>query len=139
MALQVETLSLQIYNKASAYAAEMGIIIADTKFEFGVDESTNPPTVVLADEVLTPDSSRFWDAAKYEIGRGQESFDKQHLRGQLRPTRFDFTVLITPDWLATTSQKGNEDVTMPEDIVANTSKRYKQAYQKLVQREWEDK
>jgi len=80
---QIESLSLQIYEKASFYAAKHGIIIADTKFEFGLDDSTAPPSVVLIDEVLTPDSSRFWSAEKYEVGRSQESFDKQYLRGKL--------------------------------------------------------
>ena len=78
---QIEELSLQIYERASAYAAERGIIIADTKLEFGLDESATPATVVLIDEVLTPDSSRFWNAGNYGIGRGQESYDKQYLRG----------------------------------------------------------
>ena len=82
LARQVEQISLEVYATAGAYAAEHGIIVADTKFEFGVDASTTPPTVVLADEVLTPDSSRFWDGAKYEVGRGQASFDKQYLRGE---------------------------------------------------------
>ena len=81
LARQVEQISLKVYETANAYAMEHGIIIADTKLEFGIDESTKPPTVVLADEVLTPDSSRFWDASKYEVGRGQASFDKQSLRG----------------------------------------------------------
>ena len=82
-ARQIEALSIQIYEIASQYAAEHGIIIADTKFEFGLDESITPPTVVLMDEVLTPDSSRFWNARRYEVGRSQESYDKQHLRGTL--------------------------------------------------------
>ena len=79
---QIEQLSLELYEKANAYAAKRGIIIADTKFEFGLDESTTPAAVVLIDEVLTPDSSRFWNAAKYEVGRGQDSYDKQYLRGK---------------------------------------------------------
>ena len=79
---QIEQLSLELYNTANTYAAERGIIIADTKFEFGLDESTTPAAVVLCDEVLTPDSSRFWNAEKYEVGRGQESYDKQYLRGR---------------------------------------------------------
>lgn len=77
----IESLSLQIYKKASTYAHKRGIIIADTKFEFGLDESATPPTVVLIDEVLTPDSSRFWSAGTWEVGRGQDSYDKQYLRG----------------------------------------------------------
>ena len=82
---QIETLSLQIYETANTYAAAQGIIIADTKFEFGLDESTTPPTVILMDEVLTPDSSRFWNANRYEVGRSQDSYDKQDLRGQSPP------------------------------------------------------
>ena len=81
IAEQVERLSIQIYEKANDYAAEHGIIIADTKFEFGLDETTSPPTVTLIDEVLTPDSSRFWRADMYEVGKAQNSFDKQPLRG----------------------------------------------------------
>ena len=83
LARQIERFSLHIYEEASVFASERGIIIADTKFEFGVDESTAPPSVVLIDEVLTPDSSRFWSAEKYEMGRSQDSFDKQYLRGQM--------------------------------------------------------
>ena len=83
IAEQIENLSIQIYEKANAYASQRGIIVADSKFEFGVDESTSPPTIVLIDEVLTPDSSRFWPASKFQIGRSQESFDKQYLRGKL--------------------------------------------------------
>ena len=85
---EIEKLSLELYEKANAYAAERGIIVADTKFEFGLDESTTPGTVTLIDEVLTPDSSRFWSAEKYEAGRGQESYDKQYLRG--RPIHINF-------------------------------------------------
>ena len=83
IARDVEKVSLQVYQEASVFAAKQGIIIADTKLEFGVDRSTDPPSLVLIDEVLTPDSSRFWSAAAYEIGRSQESFDKQYLRGRL--------------------------------------------------------
>ena len=79
---QIEEISLELYKQANAYAAERGIIIADTKFEFGLDESSQPANVVTIDEVLTPDSSRFWSAEKYEVGRGQDSFDKQYLRGR---------------------------------------------------------
>lgn len=71
-----------MYEHASIYAAQHGIIIADTKFEFGVDESSTPSPVIVLDEVLTPDSSRFWSAEGYKLGQNQESFDKQHLRGE---------------------------------------------------------
>ena len=78
---QVERISIEIYEAANEYARERGVLIADTKLEFGLDDSTNPPALTLIDEVLTPDSSRFWPADKYEVGRSQQSFDKQHLRG----------------------------------------------------------
>ena len=79
---EIERLSLRLYAEANAHAARRGIILADTKFEFALDETTEPPSVVLVDEVLTPDSSRFWSAADHEVGRAQDSFDKQFLRGE---------------------------------------------------------
>ena len=117
---QVEKLSLEIYTLARDYAAERGILVADTKFEFALDRSTAPPTVVLSDEVLTPDSSRFWDAAKYEIGRSQDSLDKQFLR----------------DWLTKHGLKGKEGVTMPPEIVETTKKGYVEAYERLTGCSW---
>ena len=74
LAKKIEDASLKIYELARDYAGERGIIIADTKFEFGLDTTTNE--IVLVDEVLTPDSSRFWPADKYEVGKGQQSYDK---------------------------------------------------------------
>jgi len=121
-ASQVEALSLQIYEVASDYARSRGIILADTKFEFGLDETTAPPSVVLIDEVLTPDSSRFWSADEYEVGRPQESFDKQPVR----------------DWLVKKGLKGKEGVELPDDIVNKTSERYKEAFRMLVGKEWEE-
>ncbi|KAI9843249.1 MAG: phosphoribosylaminoimidazole carboxylase ade2 [Sclerophora amabilis] len=118
---QIATLSLQIYEKASAFAAERGIIIADTKFEFALDESTTPPSVVLVDEVLTPDSSRFWSAESYQAGQGQDSYDKQYLR----------------DWLVRTGQKGEKGVEMPDQVVSSTIRRYKDAWEKLVGTKWD--
>ncbi|MDI1487824.1 MAG: Bifunctional purine biosynthetic protein ade1 [Ramalina farinacea] len=123
---QIRDFSLQLYDEASIYAAARGIIVADTKFEFGIDESSTPPLLVLVDEVLTPDSSRFWSAERYEIGRSQESFDKQHLRGNDA-----FGQLNSP--------KGKTGVTMPEAIVANTFTRYKEAYETLLGCTWQDK
>ena len=82
MARDIEKISLQVYEEASIFAAEQGIIIADTKLEFGIDRSTDPPSLVLIDELLTPDSSRFWSVEGYKIGKSQESFDKQYLRGR---------------------------------------------------------
>lgn len=118
---QIEQLSLELYNKASTYAAERGIIIADTKFEFGLDESTTPAAVVLCDEVLTPDSSRFWNAEKYVVGRGQDSYDKQYLR----------------DWLVKNGLKGQESVEMPDDVAWKSIERYKEAYRSMVGKGWD--
>ena len=111
---KIEKLALQIYTVAQQYAKTKGIIIADTKFEFGLDEDTDE--VVLIDEVLTPDSSRFWPAASYEVGRGQDSFDKQYLR----------------DWLTKNGLKGKEGVSMPEDVIEGTKKKYEEAFRMLT-------
>jgi phosphoribosylaminoimidazole-succinocarboxamide synthase len=118
---RVAKLSLNLYTSAREYAAQRGVIIADTKFELGLDESTSPPSIVLVDEVLTPDSSRFWSASKYEPGRGQESLDKQYLR----------------DWLTSNGLKGKEGVTMPDDVVAQTRQGYVEAYERLTGTKWE--
>ncbi|KAJ5469558.1 Phosphoribosylaminoimidazole-succinocarboxamide synthase [Penicillium diatomitis] len=110
----VASLAVQLYKAAHAYALERGVIIADTKFEFGVDEETNE--VVLADEVLTPDSSRFWPKDSYKIGQGQASFDKQYLR----------------DWLVSEGLKGKEGVRMSEEVVQKTAEKYKEAWEKIT-------
>jgi phosphoribosylaminoimidazole-succinocarboxamide synthase len=109
-AQRIENLALQLYKTARDYALERGIIIADTKFEFGLDEETDE--VVLVDEALTPDSSRFWPKKGYEIGKSQESFDKQCLR----------------DFLVQSGLKGVEGVTMPEYVVELTSQKYNDAF-----------
>ena len=114
IAKKVEEVSLQLYTKAADYAAARGIIIADTKFEFGLDESTNE--LVLVDEVLTPDSSRFWPANQYAVGKSQESYDKQYLR----------------DWLTCSGLKGKPGVKMPEEVVQKTRSKYLEAYGKLT-------
>lgn len=113
VAARVEHLSVQLYRAAHDYAKTKGIIIADTKFEFGLDSEGD---VVLADEVLTPDSSRFWPADSYEVGKGQASFDKQFLR----------------DWLVREGLKGKEGVEMPQDVVDATREKYQQAYTMLT-------
>ena len=113
-AKRIEELALSLYSTARQYALERGIIIADTKFEFGMDAATEE--VVLVDEVLTPDSSRFWPAASYKIGQAQESFDKQYLR----------------DWLTNKGLKGKPEVEMPEDIVLKTAVKYQDAFEKLM-------
>ena len=106
---QLRDKTIALYKKCADYALEHGIIIADTKFEFGLDENGN---IVIGDEMLTPDSSRFWPADEYEPGHGQPSFDKQFAR----------------DWL-----KSNEhDWKLPQDIVDKTIDKYFQAYEMLT-------
>ena len=102
--------TIALYKKCAEYALEKGIIIADTKFEFGLDENGN---IVLGDEMLTPDSSRFWPAQGYEAGHSQPSFDKQFAR----------------DWL--TAHPGN-DWTLPQEIVDKTIEKYLQSYEMLT-------
>ncbi|PMD15011.1 SAICAR synthetase [Hyaloscypha hepaticicola] len=119
-AQKIEDLAIKLYTVARDYAAERGIIIADSKFEFGLDEETEE--VVLVDEVLTPDSSRFWPADKYEIGREQMSYDKQFLR----------------DWLTSEGLKGNQGVKMPQEIVNKTAEKYREAFEKLTGQKWAD-
>jgi len=119
-AARIEELALKLYTAARDYALGRGIIIADTKFEFGLDQDTDE--VILVDEVLTPDSSRFWPAATYEIGRDQESFDKQYLR----------------NWLTKKGLKGKQGVEMPEMIVKNTRAKYVEAFEMLTARKWDD-
>ncbi len=109
----VRSTSIGIFEEASAYAEEKGIILADTKFEWGVAEGR----IILIDEVLTPDSSRFWPADKYEPGRDQESFDKQFVRNWLESVNFD---------------KSGPGVEMPDDIVQRTSAKYIEGYERLT-------
>ncbi|KAL4906915.1 hypothetical protein BDW74DRAFT_130108 [Aspergillus multicolor] len=113
-AAKIAELAVTLYKTAHAYALTRGVIIADTKFEFGVDEETDE--VVLADEVLTPDSSRFWPKDSYEIGRGQSSFDKQFLR----------------DWLVKEGLKGKPGVRMTDEIAQKTSEKYKEAWERIT-------
>jgi phosphoribosylaminoimidazole-succinocarboxamide synthase len=113
---QLRELSLRIYRAAADYAAARGIIIADTKFEFG----RSAAGLVLADEVLTPDSSRFWPAEKYAPGRSQESFDKQYVRDYLEKIRWN---------------KQPPAPALPPDVVENTSAKYLEAYRRLTGRE----
>lgn len=117
---RIEELALDLYKAARDYAAERGIIIADTKFEFGLDEDADE--VVLIDEVLTPDSSRFWPADEYEVGRDQNSFDKQYLR----------------NWLTEEGLKGKQNVAMPENVVSGTASKYREAFEKLTGQNWLD-
>ncbi|ORZ03287.1 phosphoribosylaminoimidazole-succinocarboxamide synthase [Syncephalastrum racemosum] len=113
LADKITQAAVALYSKASDYAATKGIIIADTKFEFGLDENNE---LVLIDEVLTPDSSRFWPASKYEAGRGQESFDKQYVRNYLESIGFD----------------KKSSIGLPSDVITATLHKYKEAYQLLT-------
>ena len=110
--------SIEIFKKASAYAESRGIILADTKFEWGVADGR----IILIDEVLTPDSSRFWPANIYEAGRDQESFDKQFVRNYLESINFD---------------KSGPGVELPEDIATKTSAKYIEGYEKLTGKKFE--
>ena len=110
--------SMDIFTKASQYAETRGIILADTKFEW----ARVGDQFILVDEVLTPDSSRFWPADKYEAGRDQESFDKQFVRNYLESIHFD---------------KSGPGVELPEDIRAKTSDKYIEAYERLTGKTFE--
>src|SRR6185312_2858134 len=115
---QVRKLTLAIYGHAAAVAAERGIILADTKFEFGRDETGE---LVLGDEVLTPDSSRFWPADLWEPGHAQPSFDKQYVR--------DWLLSAESGW---DRKSGQAPPPLPDDVVAQTRERYVQAYERLT-------
>lgn len=105
--------SIELYMKASEYALRQGIIIADTKFEFGMIDDK----IIIADEVLTPDSSRFWPLDEYEAGRDQKSFDKQYVRDYLLGT----------DW-----DRNSAPPELPADVIEKTSQRYIAAYERIV-------
>ena len=110
LAAKIRDCTIALYKKCADYALTRGIIIADTKFEFGLDENGE---VVLGDEMLTPDSSRFWPLAGYEPGHDQPSFDKQFVR----------------DWLKANPDKGYE---LPDDVIDKTIAKYKEAYTLLT-------
>jgi phosphoribosylaminoimidazole-succinocarboxamide synthase len=114
-ASHLRDLTLRIYKKAAAYARQRGIIIADTKFEFG----RTAHGITLADEVLTPDSSRFWPADKYEAGRSQESYDKQYVRDYLEQIRWN---------------KQPPAPALPAEVAARTSEKYLDAYFRITGR-----
>lgn len=125
MMRKLRDLSLRIYQMAHDYAAERGIILADTKFEFGVPvEGVGPVKLILIDEVLTPDSSRFWPADQYEIGHDQPSFDKQYVRNYLQE------LVDAGRW-----DKEPPAPELPDEIVRNTRQKYFDAYQRLTGRE----
>lgn len=115
---QLREVSVRIYTAAAEYAAKRGILIADTKFEFG----RTAAGLVLADEVLTPDSSRFWPADTYEPGRSQDSFDKQYVRDYLEQIRWN---------------KQPPAPALPEDVARRTSEKYVEAFRRVTGRELE--
>jgi phosphoribosylaminoimidazole-succinocarboxamide synthase len=114
LAEQLRDLSLAVYEAAADHARSRGIILADTKFEFGLDQDGQ---LTLGDEVCTPDSSRFWPADEYEPGRGQASFDKQYVR----------------DWASSTGWDRNPPAPpIPDDVVARTREKYIEAYERIA-------
>jgi len=116
-AVKMKELSLKIYNEGAKYALEKGIIIADTKFEFGkIDDK-----IILVDEILTPDSSRFWPADLYEPGKSQPSFDKQYVRDYLSTTGWD---------------KNSDPPHLPDDIINETQRKYQDAYEKITDKKF---
>ena len=114
---QIRETSLYIYNTARDFAAERGIIIADTKFEFGMSDGK----LTLIDEVLTPDSSRFWPASEWEAGREQNSFDKQYVRN------YTEELVAAGKW-----NKEYPGPALPDDVINNTLQRYQEAINKLM-------
>jgi len=119
LATKLRDKTLQVYKKCAEYAASKGVLIADTKFEFGLDKNGE---LVLGDEVLTPDSSRFWPAQDYEIGRSQKSFDKQYLR----------------DWIKSSGYNPESGTPIPEDIIQTTANKYKDAFELITGKKFEE-
>ena len=114
VAFRIQEISIKLYQEASTFALTKGIIIADTKFEFGLDDENH---VVLIDEILTPDSSRFWPLDQYREGASQPSFDKQFIR----------------DWLENSGwNKTPPPPSLPEDVIGKTSQKYLEAFKKLT-------
>ena len=123
LARELRDRTLSIYTRAADYARTRGVIIADTKFEFGIVPSAGVPDgrLILVDEILTPDSSRFWPADRYAPGRDQESFDKQYVRNWLEGQPWD---------------KAPPAPALPPDVVAGTRAKYAEAYEKLTGHAW---
>jgi len=119
LALRLRDTSLELYRRAAEYAAGRGILIADTKFEFGMLDGK----LIWIDEALTPDSSRFWPAQGYAPGRAQPSFDKQYVRDYLERTGWN---------------KQPPGPALPAEVVAGTTAKYREAYRLLVGRDLDD-
>ena len=120
LAKQIKSISIQLYSEAAGYARTRGIIIADTKFEFGLDDAGQ---LVLMDEILSADSSRFWPADSYQVGSNPPSFDKQFLRDWLESVRID-----GKPW-----SKSPPAPHLPPEIIAKTAEKYREAWQRLTQ------
>ncbi|HYM46001.1 MAG TPA: phosphoribosylaminoimidazolesuccinocarboxamide synthase [Solirubrobacteraceae bacterium] len=114
---RVRDVSIELYSFAAAHARARGVILADTKFELGIDEHAPDRPLLVGDELLTPDSSRYWPADSYEPGRGQPSFDKQYVRDWASASGWDRTPPAPP---------------IPEDVVAGTRARYVEAYERIT-------
>jgi len=121
---RLRELTLAIYTEAAEYLETRGIILADTKFEFGFGPDGS---LILIDEVLTPDSSRFWPADKYKPGREQESFDKQFVRNYLQ------SLCDAGNW-----DKTDPAPSLPADVIAATTARYLEAYERVTGQKFED-
>jgi phosphoribosylaminoimidazole-succinocarboxamide synthase len=119
LATKLKQLSIEVYSRAAAWALEQGLILADTKFEWGIEAATGE--IILADEVLTPDSSRYWDAAAYQPGGAQPSFDKQFVRDWLDASGWDHA--STPPEL-------------PPDVVSRTRAKYVEAFERVSQQKF---
>lgn len=113
LATKLRGKTIEVYSKCAEYAASRGVIIADTKFEFGLDENGE---LVLGDEVLTPDSSRFWPAKDYVVGQAQKSFDKQYMR----------------DWIKSSGYNPETKAPIPQEVIDTTSSKYVEAYELLT-------
>lgn len=118
LATKLRDKTIEVYTKCAEYAASRGVIIADTKFEFGLDENGE---LVLGDEVLTPDSSRFWPASDYEVGRSQKSFDKQYMR----------------DWIKSSGYDPEAGTPIPENVIDTTAAKYSEAFKLITGKEFE--
>jgi phosphoribosylaminoimidazole-succinocarboxamide synthase len=114
---RVRDVSIELYSFAAEHARAHGVILADTKFEFGLDENDPARPLTVGDEVLTPDSSRYWPLDGYEPGRGQPSFDKQYVRDWAAGSGWDKRAPAPP---------------IPEEVVAGTRARYVEAYERIV-------
>jgi phosphoribosylaminoimidazole-succinocarboxamide synthase len=126
---KVSRIAIDLYNAAAEYALSRGLILADTKFEFGLVQgaSGDSEDVILIDEALTPDSSRYWPAASYQPGKSQPSFDKQYLRDWLVSAGFRKGLESGPEG------QENQGWTIAEDVVEGTRKRYIEAASMLME------